>query len=196
MEPRRGDGPQIEADDHPAVRWLDQHRESRLREQERRSQALRDQTNKDAIAFLCAFNRGERIASPEFEPCTRLRGPASEDRPLAGVADEDLDLGSFAGLREAKRRGLLPERFQQSREEYDREVAAFRAENYAALRSAERRGSVAPRRHDCGRREHRPGQRRTSRATRAGPDSEDPEPAGGREHGLRHVDPFGAGAAL
>lgn len=148
------------------------------------------------------------------------------DEPLAD------DPGSIAGLVAAKKAGLLAERFQQSREDYNARVAAMKAAHWAALTSGEqlaivtrridyhsatgewtaqrRRGDVpleAPRvvarspRHlrlacvrrrvpslsahpvgrgrSRGRREHRPGQRRTRSASRAGPggsDSGEPDP--------------------
>lgn len=71
-----------------------------------------------------------------------------EKRDLALVRDEDLDLQSFSGIAEAKRRGLLPERFNQSREDFERAVAASDAENFAKLRSGERQ-PISTRRLDC-----------------------------------------------
>jgi hypothetical protein len=48
---------------------------------------------------------------------------------------EELDLGSIAGIAAAKDAGLVPERFHQSRTDYEAQVAAFRAEHWRTLTS-------------------------------------------------------------
>jgi hypothetical protein len=74
---------------------------------------------------------------PRREQLT-LSATKAPDAAVRQVDDADFDLATIAGIRDAKRRGVLPERFNQSRAEYHKNVARANAENFAKLRSGER----------------------------------------------------------
>jgi hypothetical protein len=131
-----------------------QEGDRREHEHEHERRALLRTAAADAESLLRRMNRCEPIEAASAAP------EPVEDRPLRHVPDDELDLDTFSGRIEGKRRGLLPARFCQSREDYDTQVAAFKAERYRAITgrqsSARRRCATAARRP--ARREARLGQ--------------------------------------
>ena len=139
--------------------------------------------------MLRRLNRGEHV-----EAAADLARESAESRPLRDVPDDELDLGSVSGHIEAGRRGLWPARFQQSREDYEAQGAAYRAARYREIVGRADEGNpmgvAQPVRFACvtrrvpvrsrGRRQRRPGHRRTASPARAGPggdsDSGEPDP--------------------
>jgi hypothetical protein len=94
----------------------------------------------DLEARALAFLRGEP------EPFPADEGAATDG--LVGVEPldpDELDLGTFSGIRAARRAGLLPDRFNQTREEFDEQVRAYQAERFAELHSGQRQPRVTRR---------------------------------------------------
>lgn len=116
-----------------------------------------------ALAYL----RGDRPAS---EPLP----PAPADDGLAQVADGDLDDGSVRHVCEMNRRGLTD--FKQSRADFQRQAAWYRASRTAELRRGKARPGreIAPVRPGASpaQRPRERGHRRRAHQTRAGPDDD------------------------
>jgi hypothetical protein len=132
-------------------------------------------------AFLRAINRGE------LDPRSIKPDPPRWSKPRPVPAEEPEDRGGLDWARWNAARNPL------SREDFEREVAAVKADHWRRLSTGpERRVIAVSRQVPCstvavrrarpqGRNERRPGRRRHA-ASRAGPDGEDPDPAGGRAH--------------
>jgi hypothetical protein len=143
-----------------------------------------DNTNADLEAALEA-TAASRRTTVEARAVAILRDEVAplpvEDAPIEGepvnveprhVDLDDLDLGTIAGIRAAKRAGLLPERFSQSHEAFNREVAASRGQHHRSHLGTPRIAHL-PRVRRGASRAGRPGFRRTVAPSRAGPGDDD-----------------------
>ncbi len=163
--------------DKSLLAQLDQLRQDERERREHERQARSETVAAAAEEMLRALNRGEHV-DPAADPAPESAAPGR----YHDVSDHELDLCSVDGIAEAKKRGLLPPHFYQPRGDYEARVAAMKADHWLALTGGERTPSarragfarrvpVRPRR----RREHRPGHRKTTSASRAGPGG-DPDP--------------------
>ena len=138
---------------------LDQ-RHQNAREQRRAEHEQRAKTRvAEAEEMLRGLNRGEPVEKAADPPPESV-----EIHPLQDVPDDELDLGSIADIVEARRRG-----------DWRALTSGERATRLVRSVCVGRRVPVRSR----GRREHRPGQRRTASASRADPgggDSDEPDP--------------------
>lgn len=151
-------------DDQSVLARLEQLDDDARDRREHERQARWQKVATEAEEMLRRLNRGEPVEAARAAP------KSAESRPLQDVSDDELDLGSVPGVVEARRRGL------------SRALTSGERTQMVARRAGAcvtRRGSVRSR----GRREHRPGQRRTASASRVGSD-------GGSEPG--EPDPPGA----
>lgn len=164
--------------DKSLLAQLDELRQDEHDRREHERQARWQNVAADAEDMLRRMNCGEPAelaAEPDPEPAA--------PGPYDDVSDDELDLDSMGGRVEAKRRGLVSPRFCQSQGDYEAQVAAMKADHWRAL-TGERTRSAKPAGFACvarrvsvrsrGRRERRPGHRKTASASRAGPGDSDP----------------------